>query len=60
MTTTVPNQQAGQHTYALLGPDGQPYDSATPSLLGGHRRGRPAAGPPLCLRADNGGQVRLD
>jgi hypothetical protein len=27
-------------TYTLLGPDRQPYQSATPGVLGGHRRSR--------------------
>jgi len=27
-------------TYTLLGPDGQPYQSATPGALGGHRGAR--------------------
>ena len=27
-------------TYRLTGPDGQPYESETPGVLGGHRRGR--------------------
>ena len=27
-------------TYTLLGPDGEPYQSATPGALGGHRRAR--------------------
>ena len=27
-------------TYTLLGPDGRPYISTTPGVLGGNRRGR--------------------
>ena len=27
-------------TWRLIGADGRPYDSATPGLLGGHRRSR--------------------
>jgi hypothetical protein len=27
-------------TYTLIGPDGAPYESATPGTLGGHRRGK--------------------
>ena len=30
----------GTRTWTLLGPDGQPYASAVPGTLGGHRRGR--------------------
>lgn len=29
-----------ERSYTLLGPDGRSYASATPGLLGGHRRGK--------------------
>lgn len=29
-----------QRTYRLVGPDGAPYESATPGTLGGHRRSK--------------------
>ena len=35
-----PELEGTARTYTLLGPDGQPYQSATPGALGGHRRTR--------------------
>ncbi len=32
--------EQGDRTYTLIGRDGQPYASATPGTLGGHRRTR--------------------
>jgi methylphosphotriester-DNA--protein-cysteine methyltransferase len=48
-------------TYTLLGPDPQPYQSATPGALGGHRRSRVYGrlDCPAALRAiARGGYVR--
>ncbi|MFF3875223.1 Ada metal-binding domain-containing protein [Streptomyces sp. NPDC001978] len=36
----TPDAGEPEHTYTLLGPDGQPYRSTVPGTLGGHRRGR--------------------
>jgi methylated-DNA-[protein]-cysteine S-methyltransferase len=32
--------EAGQRTWTLIGADGEPYESATPGTLGGHRRSK--------------------
>ncbi len=47
--------------YILLGADGRPYESATPGVLGGHRRGKiyGRLDCPAALRAiARGGYVR--
>ncbi|MFG2022479.1 metal-binding protein [Streptomyces sp. NPDC048825] len=40
MTASIRDAGQNQRTYTLIGRDGLPYQSSTPGMLGGHRRGR--------------------
>ncbi|GAA3115775.1 Ada metal-binding domain-containing protein [Streptomyces rectiviolaceus] len=40
MNPSRPGGPGPPRTYTLRGPDGEPYPSAAPGTLGGHRRGR--------------------